>query len=56
MRIQNLIKIHPLVLKILNRNEILISPKGQSPTESLQFFPHLLLPNIYVYAKIKKIS
>ena len=45
MCIQNLVKFHPLVLKILSGNEILTSIKGHNSVANLQNLP-LYIPNL----------
>ena len=58
MHLQNLVKIHPAVLKILRRNEILTSIKGHNSILNLRKLtrnnPNLYHVNInaHVYAKL----
>ena len=55
MCIQNLVKLCPLVLKILSGNEILTSIKGRNSDANLQkiklYNPNLDLINVNVYTK-----
>ena len=57
--IQNLVKLCPLVLKILSRNEILTLIKGHNSVANLQkmtlYNPNLDLVNANVYTNFGKI-
>ena len=59
MCIQHLVKFCPLVLKILNRNEILTSIKGHYSLANLRkmalYNPNLDLINVNEYTKFGKI-
>ena len=61
MHMQNLVKIHPLVLKLLSRNEILTSIKGHNSVINLQKLTHnntnlhVDLVNINAFAKFGQI-
>ena len=59
MRIQNLVKFCPLVLKILSGNEILTSIKGHNSVVNLRkmtlYNPNLDLINVIMYTKFGKI-
>ena len=59
MCIQNLVKFCPLVLKILNGNEILTSNKGHNSVANLRnlplYNPNLDIINVNVYTKFGKI-
>ena len=58
MRIQNLVKFCPLVLKILSGNEILTSIKGHNSVANLQnltlYNPNLDIITVNVYTKLVK--
>ena len=59
MCIQNLVKLCPLVLKILSGNEILTSIKGHNSVENLRkltlYNPNLDTINVNVYRKFGEI-
>ena len=59
MCMQNLVKFHPLVLKILSGNEILTSIKGHNSVANLQnlplYNPNLDIINGNVYTKFGSI-
>ena len=59
MCIQNLVKFCPLVLKILNRNEILTSIKGRNSVANQRnltiYNPNLDTINVNVYTKFGQI-
>ena len=59
MQMQNLVKFHQFVLKILSRNEILTSIKGHNSVINLRKLtlnnPNIDLVNINAYAKFGQI-